>query len=1044
LRVLVLALIVCWSVWLTAGCVASVALPGEQQACELEPQRAEDFGSTSEALSALSCKMSVATGYESGKAFKIQVVAVDGKSVEWRTANAYMAMANAAAAAGVQLRVVSGFRTMAEQKYLYGCYTHCNCNSCALAAVPGTSNHQSGHALDLNTSASGIYGWLSKHAGKFGFKRTVPGELWHWEWWGADDGTGPCNGDTLEAKLVHEWSSLPLYDGKKAEFLACTGQKFELGLTFKNKGSAVWRDVAGRGSSMGSDVFLTTLSGKKDPLTGAKHYSIRHDANAKVRGDHDAKSCSDHDGCNKTLFVQGGMHAKAPVKPGIYTSAWRLRDYSKVWGKSKGFGPKVKVRIKVEKCQASKVECGCRVWCSDGTSQVLAAGAVLDGASCKALGQTVCKPATLTSSSFDACAGSAGGSPSTDGSANPSAGDSTDPVPDGWNGWTAGDEIQLTSSEPDDPGFDDGNFDGDDGSPAPPSAKDGGCSFSPRGGTNTGAFGWLALFVLGGIALRRRRMALTLAAGLALSGCGPSDGEAFLGRAEQEVSTPKKAFCKIPVSGEGTKDLENDYLPHVVACEDGGAKLEALKAQAIAARSVAYYELATSGSICDGQGCQVYGCGSKPSELARRAVRETSGMYLTHGGSISYGFYVAGDPGAHGPSCKDGGGATSHYVTYNAGKTGHAVDSTSLGGVGSQNRGCMSQWGARCLDAARDFDFMKILRFYYGADINVVQADGPCVVDADTLKAKLVRKWSSAKRFRAKKADYVVCAGDDFDLALTFRNTGSASWRDVTGRGKGVGDDVFLVTANGKTDKLTGRKRFSVASNENARVRGDHGAKDCVEKGCRKTTFVQGGMPAKAPNKPGVYRSRWRLRDYSKAWKGSHGFGPKVELAVQVESCKPKANDCGCTAWCSDGEQKKLAADIPDGATCKSVAATFCAPAKYLSHSFTPCESSSDAADGANSSDAPDTAGPDGGGDQDDPTNDWNVDTGDGADEGVDEPDDPGFEDDGFDGNADGIGNPSPQGGCAMAPGPAGSDTVAFFAVALALAFLQRRRTTGS
>ncbi len=134
------------------------------------------------ALSSISCQVSKATGYKSGKPFTIHVVHVDGKPVEVHTANAYYVMAQAAAKAGVQLAVVSGFRTMAQQQTLYNCYKCCCCNSCNLAAVPGTSNHQSGHALDLNTSATGVYSWLNKHGQSFGWKRTVPSEAWHWEW----------------------------------------------------------------------------------------------------------------------------------------------------------------------------------------------------------------------------------------------------------------------------------------------------------------------------------------------------------------------------------------------------------------------------------------------------------------------------------------------------------------------------------------------------------------------------------------------------------------------------------------------------------------------------------------------------------------------------------------------------------------------------------------------------------------------------------------------------------------------------------------------
>ena len=135
------------------------------------------------------------TGYRQGNSFSITVVTVDGRPVETATANAYIAMQHAAANDGVSLRIVSGFRTMAEQQHLYSCYINGNCNNGNLAARPGYSNHQSGHALDLNTSDGGVASWLRDHAAHFGFSRTVPSESWHFEWWGnASDFNGPCGG----------------------------------------------------------------------------------------------------------------------------------------------------------------------------------------------------------------------------------------------------------------------------------------------------------------------------------------------------------------------------------------------------------------------------------------------------------------------------------------------------------------------------------------------------------------------------------------------------------------------------------------------------------------------------------------------------------------------------------------------------------------------------------------------------------------------------------------------------------------------------------
>lgn len=119
-------------------------------------------------------------GYQHGRAFRIQLTRLEGKPIEIRTAEAFLRMQRAAHAAGVEIRIVSGFRTMEHQQALYCAFRF---ERGTLAARPGRSNHQSGHALDLNTRAPGVLRWLNRHARTFGFRRTVPSELWHWEWW---------------------------------------------------------------------------------------------------------------------------------------------------------------------------------------------------------------------------------------------------------------------------------------------------------------------------------------------------------------------------------------------------------------------------------------------------------------------------------------------------------------------------------------------------------------------------------------------------------------------------------------------------------------------------------------------------------------------------------------------------------------------------------------------------------------------------------------------------------------------------------------------
>jgi hypothetical protein len=210
-----LFLVFCWIFVL--GCGAERGDEGHEGHDHHEPPPAV----SSHQLSSIDCSESTDTGYTSGNPFTITVVTVDGKPVEVATANAYYVMAQAAAAAGVNIAINSGFRTMAQQEYLYGCYINCSCNNCNLAAKPGYSNHQSGHALDLNTSSGGVYAWLEANAAAYGFTRTVPSEPWHWEWWGGGPGGGPCGNkapvgylDSASCDAITGWTQDPDEPGK--------------------------------------------------------------------------------------------------------------------------------------------------------------------------------------------------------------------------------------------------------------------------------------------------------------------------------------------------------------------------------------------------------------------------------------------------------------------------------------------------------------------------------------------------------------------------------------------------------------------------------------------------------------------------------------------------------------------------------------------------------------------------------------------------------------------------------------------------------------
>lgn len=124
-----------------------------------------------------------ATGWAHGRKTKINLVHVSGVELEEKTARAFRAMAKAARKAGITLAIRSGFRSHEKQKELYRRFRK---GWGHMAARPGYSNHQNGRAVDIYIDDYAVYEWLLKHAKKFGFKKTVRREAWHWEYVGGE------------------------------------------------------------------------------------------------------------------------------------------------------------------------------------------------------------------------------------------------------------------------------------------------------------------------------------------------------------------------------------------------------------------------------------------------------------------------------------------------------------------------------------------------------------------------------------------------------------------------------------------------------------------------------------------------------------------------------------------------------------------------------------------------------------------------------------------------------------------------------------------
>jgi hypothetical protein len=96
-----------------------------------------------------------------------------GKPMRPDVARAFDRMERAAAADGVHLIVVSGFRSNAEQAALFARHPDPK-----WVAPPGRSLHRLATELDLGPSSA--YGWLAVNAGRFGFVQRYSWEPWHY------------------------------------------------------------------------------------------------------------------------------------------------------------------------------------------------------------------------------------------------------------------------------------------------------------------------------------------------------------------------------------------------------------------------------------------------------------------------------------------------------------------------------------------------------------------------------------------------------------------------------------------------------------------------------------------------------------------------------------------------------------------------------------------------------------------------------------------------------------------------------------------------
>ena len=109
-------------------------------------------------------------------------------SLRPQAARAFRAMADQAREDGVQLSSVSAYRSYEYQAQLYAQYLQWDPQEVVdtFSARPGSSEHQTGLALDINTASlsshfedTPAYAWLEEHCAQFGFLLRYPEDKQH-------------------------------------------------------------------------------------------------------------------------------------------------------------------------------------------------------------------------------------------------------------------------------------------------------------------------------------------------------------------------------------------------------------------------------------------------------------------------------------------------------------------------------------------------------------------------------------------------------------------------------------------------------------------------------------------------------------------------------------------------------------------------------------------------------------------------------------------------------------------------------------------------
>lgn len=159
------------------------------------------------------------------------VTAVDGVTVGLQkdAAQAFEQMRRDAAAQGLDIKGVSGFRSVALQQSIWDSKVASQSPEVVAqtSAPPGYSEHHTGYAIDVGNNANPNltqdwantpeYAWMQQNAASYGFELSFPQgnsqgvsfEPWHWRYVGSDTAKATFNAQTKQVQTIGQsaWGS---------------------------------------------------------------------------------------------------------------------------------------------------------------------------------------------------------------------------------------------------------------------------------------------------------------------------------------------------------------------------------------------------------------------------------------------------------------------------------------------------------------------------------------------------------------------------------------------------------------------------------------------------------------------------------------------------------------------------------------------------------------------------------------------------------------------------------------------------------------------